>query len=149
MEPIASAPEPTVIRQVFVLWSIRIPASFEETFVHEDDYWHAWDANRSVSLTSIVVTDRGRPVGAGEILRTIPPPAGEPVATPPGLVGWAVEAPAAPRTRAPRSISGVIATDGRLLLATITGDDPRWTTATWLSIRHGDARGDARQRGRE
>lgn len=144
MEAIASPPEPTAVRQVFALWSIRIPASFEETFVHGDDYWHAWDANRSVSLTSIVVTDRGRLVGAGELLRTIPPLAGEPVPTPPGLVGWAVAAPAAQPARASRAISGVIARDGRLLLATITGDDPRWTTATWLSIRHGQEVGRAR-----
>ena len=132
-----------------MLWSIRIPASFGETFVREDDYWHAWDPNRSVSLTSIVVTDRGRLVEAAELLQTSPPLAGEPVPTPPGLVGWARAAPAAHRARASRAISGVIATDGRLLLATITGDDARWTTATWLSIRHGEARGSARERGRE
>jgi hypothetical protein len=141
MEAIASPLEPTVIRQVFALWSIRIPASFEETFVHGDDYWHAWDADRSVSLTSIVVTDRGRPVGPGELLRTFPPLTGDPVATPPGLVGWAVAAPAVQPARASRAISGVIATDGRLLLVTITGDDPNWTTATWLSIRYGAASG--------
>jgi hypothetical protein len=145
MEAIASPLEPTVIRQVFALWSIRIPASFEETFVHGDDYWHAWDADRSVSLTSIVVTDRGRPVGARELLRTIPPLVGELVGTPPGLVGWAVAAPAVQPARAPRAISGVIATDGRLLLATITGDDLGWTTSTWLSIRHGTGHGSARE----
>lgn len=145
MEAIASPLEPTVIRQVFALWSIRIPASFEETFVHGDDYWHAWDADRSVSMTSIIVTDRGRPVGVRELLRTIPPLAGEPVDTPPGLVGWAVAVPAAQPARAPRAISGVIAIDGRLLLATITGDDLGWTTSTWQSIRHGAGRGSARE----
>ncbi len=144
MEAIASPPEPTVIRQVFALWSIRIPASFEETFVHGDDYWHAWDPNRSVSLTSMVVTDRGHPVRSRTLLRTFPPLPGYPVATPPGLVGWAVAAPAVQPARATRAISGVIATDGRLLLATIIGDDPRWTLATWLSIRHGEAVGRAR-----
>ena len=71
MEAIASPLEPTVIRQVFALWSMRIPASFEETFVHGDDYWHGWDADRSVSMTSIIVTDRGRPVGVRELLRTM------------------------------------------------------------------------------
>ena len=139
MESVAAPFEPTVVRQVFALWSIRIPASFEETFVHGDDYWHAWDADRSVSLTSIVVTDRGRPVGARELLRTLPPPAGDPIATPPGLEGWAVSAPAVQPAQATRVISGVIATDGRLLIATITGDDLRWTIATWLSIRRGPA----------
>jgi len=137
MEATASPAEPTAVRRVFEFWSIRIPASFEETFVGEGDYWHAWDAGRSVSLTSIVVTDHGRLVGAGELLRAIPPSAGELVATPPGLVGWAVVAPVAQPARATRAISGVIATDGRLLLATITGEDVGWATVTWLSIRHG------------
>lgn len=146
MEAIAAPLEPTIVRRVFALWSIRIPASFEETFVHGDDYWHAWDLNRSVSLTSIVVTDRGRPVRARKLLRTFPPLTGDRVATPPGLQGWAVVAPVVQPARASRAISGVIATDGRLLLATITGDDLGWTTSTWLSIRHGDALRRARER---
>lgn len=146
MKPLAAPLELTVVRRVFPHWSILIPASFEETFVHGDDYWHAWDPNRSVSLTSMVVTDRGRPVGTRSLLRTFPPLTGDPVAMPPGLKGWAVAVPAVQPALASRAISGVIATDGRLLLATITGNDPGWTTATWLSIRHGEALGRARTR---
>lgn len=147
MEAVAAPLEPTFVCQVFTHWSIRIPASFEETFVHEGDYWHAWDPHRSVSLTSMVVTDRGRPVGARALLRTFPPVPGDPVATPPGLTGWAVEVPTAPPARASRAISGVIATNGRVLIATITGEDPGWTLSTWLSIRHGAAVGNRRKRG--
>ncbi len=146
MESFAAPLELTVVRQVFAVWSIRIPVSFAETFVHEKECWHAWDADRSVSLTSMLVTDRGRPVGARELLRTIPLMTGDRLATPPGLVGWAVEAPAVEAAHASRAVSGVIATDGRLLLATITGDDSRWTTATWLSIRHEAALGRAGER---
>ena len=102
-------------------------------------------ARRSVSLTSMVVTDHGRPVGARTLLRAFPPLTGDPVAIPPGLVGWAVAAPAVQPARASRAISGVIATDGRLLLATITGDDLGWTTSTWLSIHQGAGHGSARE----
>jgi hypothetical protein len=146
MEAVRAPLEPSVVRQVFAVWSIRIPASFEETFVHGDDYWHAWDPHRSVSLTSLVVSDRGRPVGAQELLRTFMPSPGDPVATPQGLAGWAVAAPAAQPARASRAISGVLATHGRVLLATITGEDPGWTISTWLSIRHGAAPGSGRKR---
>ena len=145
MESVAAPVEPTVTRRVFPLWSIRIPVSFQEAFVHGDDYWHAWDADRSVSLTSMLVTDRGRPVRARTLLRAFPPLTGDPLATPAGLVGWAVAAPAVQPARASHAISGVIATDGRLLLATITGDDQGWTTSTWLSIRHGTGHGSARE----
>jgi len=140
MEHLA-APEPTVDRQVFAVWSIRIPASFEETFVHGGDYWHAWDPYRSVSLTSILVTDGDRLVSSRELLRTFPPLPGDPVETPPGLQGWAVVAPAEPAARTSRVISGALATEGRLLIATLTGDDLGWATSTWLSIRFGAATG--------
>jgi hypothetical protein len=147
MESVAAPFEPTVVRRVFPLWSIRIPASFDEAFVHGDGYWHAWDATRSVSLTSVAVTERGRPVRVRELLQALVPLEGDPVANPPGLQGRAVSAPAVQPARATRMISGIAATDGRLLLATITGDDLCWTIATWLSIRHGEAGGRARARG--
>ena len=130
-----ATPEPTLVRRVFALWSIRIPASFEQTFVHEDDYWHAWDRSRSVSLTSIRVTDGDRLVSPRELLRAFPPLHGRLVETPTGLQGWAVEAPAVPPARASRHISGALATEGQVLIATITSDDLGWATSTWLSIR--------------
>jgi len=148
MEHLA-APEPTVDRQVFAFWSIRIPASFEETFVHGDDCWHAWDPYRSVSLTSILVTDGDRLVSSRELLRTFPRLPGDPVETPPGLQGWAVVAPAGPAARASRVISGALATEGRLLIATLTGDDLGWATSTWLSIRLKAASSRARGRRRD
>lgn len=148
MSAFAASLEATVVRTVFESWSIRIPAAFEETFSVDDGYWHAWDRGRSISLTSLVVTDRGRPVGTRELLRTIPPAAGDPVANPPGLDGWAVETSAAQPARASRAITGILATDGRLLIATITADDPAWAISTWLSIRSEAAHARSRERRR-
>lgn len=128
----------TVLRQVFPSWSIEIPSSFAETFVDEgDDYWHAYDEHRSVSLTSVVITEKGRPVSPERIARQIPPPDGMPVdELPPGLRGWGVIAPAIHPARASRLISGALAAEGRLLIVTITSDDLDWGKQTWLSIRH-------------
>ncbi len=148
LEP-TPAREPTVVRGVFASWSIRIPASFEETFVADDGYWHAWDRSRSVSLTSLVMAERGRPVPARSLLRTVPRPGGDTVAAPDGLAGWAVEAAAVQPARASRVVTGTIAVDGRLLVATITADDPAWAIATWQSIRHRTlGRADRRKRTR-
>jgi hypothetical protein len=137
MSRTATTYEAQVIRQVFESWSIAIPMTFSEDFLSEDGYWHAWDRRRSVSLTSIVLMERDRPVTAREVLECIPRQDGEPVAElPPGLEGWAsfleVEQPA----RAGRALSGMLATDGRVLLATITADDLDWARAIWMSIRH-------------
>ncbi|OGO53799.1 MAG: hypothetical protein A2V84_09970 [Chloroflexi bacterium RBG_16_70_13] len=129
--------EPTIVRRVFPAWSIEIPAGFEETFVADDSYWHAWDEARSVSATSLVITEAGRPVSAPALLRQFPPVAGRPVAAlPNGLVAWAVTAAATRPARASRLLSGLLATDGRLLIATVTSDDLAWAERTWLSIRH-------------
>jgi hypothetical protein len=48
-------PAELVDRQVFETWAIQVPATFAETFVEDDPYWHAWDAVRSVSLTGVLV----------------------------------------------------------------------------------------------
>lgn len=32
----------SIVRQVFPAWSIHIPPGFDETFLTEPDYWHAW-----------------------------------------------------------------------------------------------------------
>jgi hypothetical protein len=73
-----------VERRVFEAWSIEIPSRFAETFVEEDAYWHAWTSDRSVSLTSMLLTDRrGRPMPFDELTRELdridPLPKGEPV----------------------------------------------------------------------
>ncbi|MGH2513632.1 MAG: hypothetical protein ACRDGQ_13200 [Candidatus Limnocylindrales bacterium] len=132
--------EPLVVRQVFAQWTIAVPPAFDETFVAKDGYWHAWDAHRSVSLTSLVITDRkGRRISAREILRQIvkvmPKEHGEPVVLPAGLEGWAVTIAAEPSARASRAISGIVAVEGTALVATITADDLSWATDVWLSIR--------------
>jgi hypothetical protein len=125
-----------IVRQVFPSWSIAIPPSFSEAFVEDGDYWHAWDVHRSVSLTSLVVSDRDGPVTAHSIIEHFPAAEGRPMkGLPRGLLGWAVEIDADPSARASRALSGVLATDGRVLLATITSDDRVWARRTWLSIR--------------
>ena len=47
--------------------------TFAETFVEKDRYWHACDEHRSVSLTSMVITEDGRPVPADAIARQLSP----------------------------------------------------------------------------
>ena len=125
-------------RRVFPAWSITIPASFDETFVLEDGYWHAFDQERSISLTSMLLTDaNGSPVPAELIAERFEALQGAPVGeTPAGLLGWAVEADAIPPAKASRMLQGMLAVDGRVLIVTITADDRDWARGTWLSIRH-------------
>jgi hypothetical protein len=135
MEAVTRGPI-AVVRQVFGHWSIAIPPWFLETFVEDEAYWHAWDDDRSVSLSSVVVDDVDGPVAAESIIARFPAPEGRPMAElPSGLKGWAVEVDADPSARASRALCGMLATDGRVLLATITSDDRAWTRRTWLSIR--------------
>jgi hypothetical protein len=136
MNTVAAPSEPIVVREVFGHWTVAVPAAFEETFVAEDGYWHAWDARRSVSLTSLLLTDRlGRSVPKRQILEGIPAQRGETVPMPPGFDGWAVVVrPPKPR-RASRAVAGMIAVDGRVLLATVTADDLAWATCVWHSVR--------------
>jgi hypothetical protein len=128
--------EPTITRQVFEAWSIAIPVPFAETFVHEDSYWHAWDQHRSVSLSSITLTDRkGRPATESEVASQFPRVKRAPVdEMPPGLSGRA-EIVAVKHGRASQALSGLLAAPGRALVVTITSDDLAWARTTWLSIR--------------
>jgi hypothetical protein len=140
MRSVAASSEPTIVRQVFPHWWITIPTSFSETFVADDGYWHAWDVRRSVSLSSIVITDGGGgTLRKAQILAQIPAPRGKPVAMPPGLDGWAVIIRPPKPMRASRAISGMIAVDERLLLATVTADDLAWAAKVWQSVRAGGA----------
>lgn len=133
-------PEPTALRQVFPRWSIAIPAGFRETYVHEEQYWHAWDMDRSVSLTSVLAVDQqGEPVPAQSLLEQLPAEPGHRIDPPPGLDGWAVDIAQEQPARASRAISGIVAVDGGLLLATVTSDDLAWATRVWRSIRRTDA----------
>ena len=136
MGNIAARAEPTVVRQVFPHWSITIPTALAETFVEEDGYWHAWDARRSVSLTSLLIADRrGRPVTSSRILKRFPAVPGDPVAMPSDLDGWAVVITQRQPARASRAISGLIAMHGRVLIATMTAEDLAWAANVWQSIR--------------
>src|SRR5918996_4229794 len=82
---------PTILRRVFESWSIAIPTSFAETFVAEDGYWHAYDDRNSVSLTSVLVDEKRRPVPAKALARKLPHLKGTPVKVfPAGLVGRAI-----------------------------------------------------------
>jgi hypothetical protein len=130
--------EPTVERHVFPTWFIRIPRRFAETYVASDGYWHGYDERRSVSLTSVVVTERRRPVAADRILKQAPSLDGVPVdVMPPGLLGRAATSSADPDARASQILSGLLAIEGRILLVTITSDDLEWARRVWLSIRTG------------
>jgi hypothetical protein len=126
----------SIFRRVFPAWSVEIPESFAETFVEDDAYWHAWDDHRSVSLTSIHLTDDRGPVSAGMIARRFPRLDGSPVDDlPPGVAGRAVTTSAPLPARASQMLTGMLAAPGRLLVVTITTDDLDWARRTWLSIR--------------
>lgn len=129
----------SIVRRVFPSWSVVIPTTFDETLLTEPDYWHAWGEDRSLSLSSFVLTDDQGPVPAQQILERVPPPAGTTIEVlPRGLVGWTVEVEADPSARASRALSGMLAADGKVLLVTIASDDPEWSRRTWSSIRcHG------------
>jgi hypothetical protein len=126
-----------VVRQVFECWSIEIPGSFDETFVHEDGYWHAYDRRRSISLTSMIVGSGEGPVRAESILSQFPALDGDPVdSLPPGALGAAAMSDAIQPARASRCLSGFLVVDGRVLIVTITSDDEARSRQIWLSIRH-------------
>jgi hypothetical protein len=138
MDRVPAATEPATRRQVFRHWSILLPAGFQETFVREDGYWHARGDDRSVSLTSALITDRkGRPVPARQLLGRFPPLPGVPVPMPHGMDGSAAIGAAEQPACAERALCGMIAVEGNVLIATITAEDLDWAVSIWLSIRHG------------
>ncbi len=120
MIPTPTDTEPTTERRVFEAWSIEVPAGFAEAFITEEgDYWHAYDEHRSVSMSSVVLTEHGVPVSADRILERVEPLDGSPVEQlPPGLSGRAALCPAPRSSRASRFLSGVLATHGRVLMVT-------------------------------
>jgi hypothetical protein len=137
MSLLAAPLGPTTRRQVFAHWSIQMPTSLRSPQVPDPEYWHARDEHRSVSLTSMVITERGRPVSQKRILREIKRPMeGVPVALPPGLEGWGREVVVERSAVASRALTGIAAAKGRVLIVTVTSDDVVWATSVWLSIRH-------------
>lgn len=128
--------EGTVTRRVFEAWSIDIPATFAETYVTDGSYWHAYDEQRSVSLSSILLSDAHGPVSAVRIVSELPLLDGTAFnELPPGLIGRAATGPAVQPAREAHLLSGMLAVDGRLLIATITSNDPEWARRVWRSIR--------------
>jgi hypothetical protein len=126
-------------RRAFHAWSVALPGSFSETFIEADNYWHAWDEHRSVSMTSVVVKEKRRAVTARELIDTMSVVVtgdGDPVeGVPEGLIGCASFGPTPQPARASSALTGLLATDGRALLVTITSDNFDWARSTWLSIR--------------
>lgn len=130
--------EQMVLRRVFPGWSLTFLRSFSETFIEEDAYWHAYDARRSVSLTSFLMVDQfGVPVDRQALAERLLPEGGADVEeAPPGLLGWGMHGRAIQPARAKRTLSGILAADGRALVVTITSDDAGWSRNVWLSIRN-------------
>jgi hypothetical protein len=129
--------EQSLDRRVFKHWSIAIPAGMGETFVEDEGYCHAWDERRSISLTSVVVSDgHGRPIQADRILEKGRPIKGEVVPTPNELAGWTTSIETPESEQAGSALSGILVVDGRVLVITVTCDDPEWARTTWRSIRH-------------
>ncbi len=130
--------EVAFVRQVFEAWWIELPDGFEETWVAEGGYWHAWDRRRSISLSSTVLTDRDtdEAAPAAEVLEQLGGTlTGEPIEDlPPGLLGRATIVDTDPEARAARALTGFIAVDGRVLVATIHSDDVEWAKRIWRSI---------------
>ena len=129
--------ELTVDRRVFSGWSIAVPIGMEEAFIADDGYWHAWSEGRTISLSSIVLTDRrGDAVPARKILAKTPPMEGEETAVPNDLPGWARSIERPDVSPGARAISGILVVDGNVLLATVSSEDPDWNRSVWRSIRH-------------
>ena len=129
--------EQTSVRRPFWRWSIAIPADMDETFVEDGGYWHAWDERRSISLTSMLVTDEhGRAVPAHHILEKSAQMEDEALPAPNELLGWSkkIETPDSPL--AGSALTGILAVDGGVLLITVTSDDLDWSESVWRSIRH-------------
>ena len=132
--------ELTHTRRVFAAWSLEVPVNFAETFIKDNGYWHAYDEHRSISLTSLTLEDERGPVSADEICRQLRTTGelqgdGPSDELPQGLLGWSSVAPAPSSSRASRLLQGVVVTNGRVLLATITSDDLDWAVGIWRSIR--------------
>ncbi len=126
-------------RQVFETWWIEVPAGFDESWVADGGYWHAWDAHRSVSVSSTVLTDdAGRPAPADEVMAALGGLLeGDPIPdVPPDLQARATVVDTDPGSRASRALAGLVVVDGRVLIATITSDDIPWATRIWQSIRY-------------
>ena len=96
-----------------------------------------------MSLTSSVVVEHGRPVPAEALARQVLPLIeGEPIdELPEGVLGRAAIVTTTPPAIASRALSGMLVTEGRLLLVTITSEDMTWARRVWTSIAFVPAQG--------
>jgi hypothetical protein len=134
-------PDPIGIHaHAYPQWSITLPTDLWTAVCSIETGWHARDDHRSVSLSSIGLTERGRPIPADRIAAQIGTgflPRGQTVPDQPdGLAARAVFAPVVPPTVASRALMGVVMADGWLLVTTITADDEAWCRRVWRSIKH-------------
>lgn len=126
--------------EVFPHWAVSIPRELRVIEPDDDQYWHARDEHRSVSLTSMEVTEAGARVSARRLLDQVGSlllPKGRRITeAPPGLAARAVYARVPAPGVASRALQGVVVADGFILIATITADDEAWCRAVWRTIRH-------------
>jgi hypothetical protein len=131
--------------QVFPSWSVTVPRSLTVTdpeCAEDEGYWHARDAHRSVSLTSLLVVDasNAEPIPASMIIGNVAArvlPRGRRIQdVPAGLPSRAVYAKVAGSQVAAHALQGLVAAEGVALVATITSDDEAWCRKVWMSIRH-------------
>lgn len=127
--------------QLFEHWSISVPSDMEFETAEDGAYQHARQGRRSVSCTSVNLTEHDdTPVPAAAILAQIADrglPKGRKVAAGPrGVMSRAVIREVEPPAVASMALQGIAAADGWLLLVTITADDPAWCRQVWTSIHH-------------
>lgn len=131
--------------QVFPSWSITVPRSLvviEPQSEVDDQYWHARDEHRSVSMTSLRVFDASdaAPIDASLIIGRVAGqllPRGRSIKDQPeGLPARAVYAKRAGSGVAAHALQGIVAADGVVLITTITSDDEAWCRRVWTSIKH-------------
>jgi hypothetical protein len=131
-------------RKVSDSWSLAVPATFHETAVEDEAYWHGADRRRSISTTSLLILDEHGAVPVPSLMAVFggiaaETPGASPVKElPPGLAGWAMIAPALQPAVADSTLSGMVFVDGQALIVTITSDDLDWARRTWQSIRYHD-----------
>lgn len=135
------ATEPLVERRVSDSWWIVIPETLWETRNDVQAFWQGEDDHRWISTNTLLVIGPDGPVPAplfhGQLRAMTAGIAGaQPFPEfPPGLLGWAVTAPAPGSTVAGIALSGVLVADGHALLVTIAADDLDWVRQTWLLFR--------------
>lgn len=135
------APEAMMQCRVSPSWTVVIPASFTVSADDDEAYWQGADQHRLVATTALLAIGPEGPAPASVIAAALRSTLDGIVGAvpvrelPPGLVGWAVIAPALQPAVAGTTLSGVLVTDGNALAVTITADDLDWIRRTWRTIQ--------------